>query len=339
MATPLSSRRPSARETAAAACVCLVLAAALAWLIRAQAQFSPAVTVALAQANSGSASVPVRAAIPDLVSPWPEVLRPMSAAETFSPATLSDKIDGKAEVYLPAGVVGLRCQRATLVSSPQTWLEMFAFDMGKPAAAYSVFSSQRRPDVTDMSLGDYAYRAGNELAFVHGPFYVEVVATDEAPATIAAATALARAYIAGTAVAAHADVSTDQALFPSEGLVAGSVTLVSSDVFGFDGLKDVFAAQFRDGADELTLFIARRAGAADARGAADALVGFFVKDCGGREIGRLQSPAGAAIIDSGGSFEGVFAAGAFLAGVHQAPSRESAERWVRRLGQNLSLKP
>ena len=339
MATPLSSRRPSARETAAAAAVCLLLAAVLAWLIRGQTRFSPAVTVALAQATSGSPSVPAQAAVPDLVSPWPAVLRPMSAAEAFSPATLSDKIDGKAEVYLPAGVVSLRCQRATLVSSPQTWLEMFIFDMGRPANAYSVFSFQRRPDVTDLSFGDYAYHAGNELAFVHGRFYVELVATDEAPATIAAATALANAYIAATAVAEHADVSTDQALFPSEGLVAGSVTLVSADVFGFDGLKDVFAAQYRDGADELTLFVARRAGAADASAAADALVGFFVKECGGKEIGRLPSPAGAAIIDSGGSFEGVFAAGTFLAGVHQAPSRESAERWVKRLSQNLPLKP
>jgi hypothetical protein len=339
MAMPLSSRRPSARESAAAAGVCLALVAALVWLIRTQAHFSPAVTVELAPAGAGAGSAPARPAIPDLVSPWPGELKPMSGAEAFTPATLSDKIDGKAEVYLPAGVIGLRCQRATLISAPQTWLEMFVFDMGSPDKAYSVYSFQRRPDVIDMSLGDYAYRAGNELAFVHGRFYVELVATDEAPATIAAATVLAKAYVAATAIAEHADVSTDQALFPREGLVAGSVTLVSADVFGFDGLKDVFAAQYRDGADEVTLFVARRAGRADASAAAAALVGFFVKDCGGKEIGRLPSPAGAVIVDSGGSFEGVFAAGAFLAGVHQAPSRESAERWVRLLSQNLPSKP
>jgi hypothetical protein len=277
--------------------------------------------------------------MPDLLSPWPGVLRPMSAAEEFSPATLSDKIDGKAEVYLSAGIAGMRCQRVALASAPQTWIEMFVFDMGKPANAFSVFSSQKRADVADLSLGDYAYRAGNELSFVHGQFYVELVATDESPATIDAAMAAARAYIAATAVAAHADVSTDEALFPREGLVAGSVTLLSTDVFGFDGLKDVFVAQYREGADEFTLFVARRAGARDAAAAAASLVNFFVKDCGGKEIGRMPSPAGAVLVDSGGSFEGVFVTGAFLAGVHQAPSRESAERWVKRLGQGLAGKP
>ena len=337
MAMPSSLRRPSARETSAAAAVCIVLGAVLLWLFIAQARFSPAASIAVSTA--GSVTTPGRATQPDLISPWPATLRPMSAAEVFSPTTLSDKIDGKAEVYLPAGVVSLRCQRVALAGAPQTWFEAFVFDMGKPANAFSVFSSQRRPDVADLSLGDYAYRAGNELAFVHGRFYVELVATDEAPATIAAATALARAYIGATAVAAHADVGADEARFPHEGLVAGCVTLLSADVFGFDGLKDVFAAQYRDGADEFTLFVARRGSAQDASAAAAALVRFFVTDCGGREIGRLQAPAGAVIIDSGGSFDGVFAAGAFLAGVHQAPSRESAERWMKRLDQDLVVTP
>jgi len=339
MAMPVPSRHPSARESAAAAAVCLSLAAALAWLLCAQARFSPAVTIAPGPENSGGASAPSRASMPDLLSPWPAALRPMSAAEAFSPATLSDKIDGKADVYLSAGVVGLRCQRIALAAAPQTWIELFVFDMGAPANAYSVFSSQRRAGVADLSLGDYAYQAGNELAFVHGRFYVELVATDEAPATIAAATALGRAYVATTAVAEHADVSADSARFPREGLVAGSVTLLSTDVFGSDKLNNVFAAQYRDGTDEFTLFAARRANAREAGAAAEALVGFFVKDCGGREIGRLSSPAGAAIIDSGGSFEAVFAAGEFLAGVHQAPTRESAERWVRKLAQSLAGAP
>jgi len=338
MAPPLSSRRPSSSETAAAAGVSLALGAVLAWLVWTQFRFSPAVTVALNEADTGAVAIPARAAVPDLVSSWPKGLRPMSAAESFSPETLSDKIDGKAEVYLPAGVVGLRCQRATLVGAPQTWIEMFVFDMGRPAA-YSVFSFQKRPDVTDVGLGDYGYQAGNELAFVHGRFYVELVATDEASATMDAATALAREFIAATAVAEHADVSTDQALFPKDGLVAGSVTLVSADVFGYDGLKNVFAAQYREGADEFTLFVARRSGAADAGAAAAALVSFFVKDCGGKEVERPASPAGAVIVDSGGSFEAVFAAGSFLAGVHQAPSRESAGRWAKRLAQSLPLKP
>ena len=262
----------------------------------------------------------------------------MSATEAFAPGTLSDKIDGKAEVYLSAGVAGLRCQRLALDAAPSSWIELFVFDMGTPSNAYAVYSSQRRSDVTDLELADYAYRAGNEIALVHGAFYVEVVATDEGPATIEAARALAAAYVAATPVAAHADVSSDQALFPREGLVPGSVTLLSTDVFGFDGLGNVYVARFHDGGDELTLFLARRGGAAEAAAAAAALRGFFVGDCGGKEVSRPELPTGAVIIDTGGSFEGVFSAGAFLAGVHQAPSREGAERWIRRLSESLAAR-
>lgn len=340
MATPVSSRQPSARESAAAAAVCVALGAALAWLLHVQNQFSPAVTVALNAGAAASAPAPrPPAAIPDLVASWPATLRSMSAAEAFSAATLSDKIDGKAEVYLAAGVAGMRCQRVALAAAPASWLELFVFDMGKPANAFSVFSSQKRSDVTDLALGDYGYRAGNQLAFVHGQFYVELIGTDDSAAMIEAATSLAKVYVAATPVATHADVSTDAARFPGEGLVAGSVMLLSADVFGFDGLKDVFVAHYRDGGDELTLFVAQRANAADAAAAGKALRGFFVNDCGGKELVAPPAPAGAVIIDGGGTFDGLFTSGALLAGVHQAPSREAAARWLQRLAQHLAAKP
>ena len=336
MAVPPTARRPSTRETAAAAGVLMMLGAVLIWMLTAQANFSPASGMPFLPAGAAAAPASARAEIPDLLSSWPAVLRPMSTAEAFSPATLSDKIDGKAEVYLAAGVTGLRCQRLALAAAPTAWIELFVFDMGKPTNAFSVFSSQKRSDVTDLQLADYAYRAGNQLVFVHGPFYVELVATDEAPSTVDAENALARSYIVATAVSVHADVSTDAARFPPDGLVAGSVTLLSTDVFGFDGLKDVFVAHYRDGKDELTLFVARRATVADASAGAEALRGFFLNDCGGKEIARPPSPAGAVIIDEGQSFEGVFTSGAFLLGVHQAPSRESVERWMQRLDRFLS---
>lgn len=338
MAKPSLTRQPSARETAAAFAVLAVLGSVLAWMLVTQAHFSPAVSLAF-QTEGAAAPASSRSKIPDLLSPWPAALRPMSAAEAFSPADLSDKIDGKAEVYLAAGVAGLRCQRIALSGAPASWIEFFVYDMGKPANAFSVFSSQKRPGVTDVALGDYAYRADNQLVLVHGPNYVELVGTDESPATVGAETALAQAYIAATTVSAHADVSADAARFPPEGLVADSVRLLSADVFGFDGLKDVFVAHYRDGKDEVTLFIARRPSAIDAGASAEALRGFFISDCGGREIGRPQSPPGAVIIDEGQSFEGVFTSGAFLLGVHQAPSREAAERWMQRLGRHISGTP
>lgn len=339
MATLTSGRKPSARETAAGVFVFLVLGAVLAWLLHTQARFSPAVSIAFQDGGGVAAQAPPPVRLPDLLSSWPAALHPMSPPESFSADTLSDKIDGKAEVYLAAGVAGMKCQRLALPATSSSWIELFVYDMGKPANAFSVFSSQKRADVTDLPLADYAYRAGNQMAFVQGQFYVEIVATDEAPATLDACAALAQAYVIATVVAVHANVSADSALFPKEGLVAGSVSLLSADVFGFDALKDVFVAHYRSGPDEVTLFIARRATASEARAGASALRGFFVDDCGGRESPHPPEPAGAAVIDEGGTFEGIFTSGRYLAGVHQAPDRESAVRWMKRLADRLSQSP
>jgi hypothetical protein len=335
-----NARRPSAVETAVSLGVLALFAAVLAWMLVAQRHFNPAVTVAAAAAQSaGKTGTAPATAAPDLLASWPAGLRPMSAVETFTAATLSDKIDGKAELYLSAGFVAMRCQRVSLAANPTAWMEFFVYDMGAPANAFSVHSSQKRPGSADVALGDYAYRAGNVLCVVHGRYYLELVAADDQAATMMAASALAQAFVATTAVEDHADVSRDAALFPPEGLVAGSVTLLSADVFGFDQLKDVFVARYREGEGEVTLFVARRAAPAEASRLATALQSFFVTDCGGRELPPPAAPAGAVVIDSGGAFDGVFASGPFLAGVHQAPSREAAEGWLVRLHQRLPPSP
>ena len=319
-----SRRSPSLSEQAISAGVLAVLVVVVAGVLVQQRRFSPAVQVAgsLARAPAGPAAV---------LASWPAGLSPMGAAEEFPAATLSDKIDGKADLYLSAGFVRLLSQRVRLGASADSWIEMLVYDMGQPANAFSVWSSQKRPEAAEADLADYAYRAGNEVCLVHGNYYVELVATDTREATLRASDALARAFVAGTAVAAHANMSAEQELFPREGLVAGSVTLVPADVFGSDRLKSVFIARYRDGPEEVTLFAARRATPADATREAVELLQFLVQECGGKTVPRALTPASVdfAIVDLGGSFDAVLAKGRFLAGVHQAGSLETAQRWAR----------
>ena len=325
------------RESVAAAIVCLVLGVVLAWLLHVQARFSPAVTVALEAANAattGRTAAPAPAA-PDLFASWPAALRTMSAAEAFSPDTLSDKIDGKAELYLSAGFVAMRCQRVELAAAPGAWFEAFIYDMGKPENAFAVYSSQKRTATQEAGVGDYGYIAGNQLCLVHGQYYLELIAAEESQPVLRAATELARAFVATTPVARHANVAKDEALFPAEGLLAGSMMLLSADVFGFDQLTNTYVARYREGTDDITLFLCRRASPAEADKLAAALRDFFVKDCGGKEAPAPAAPCGAVIIDSGGAFDGVFVVGALVAGVHQAPNQEAAARWMLRLSERL----
>jgi hypothetical protein len=335
MASLSSGRRPSARETAISTGVVCVLVVIAAWLWSAQAHFSPAVTVAASVAQAAEAARSSAAAQSVLVATLPAGLRAMSPVESFSPDTLSDKIDGKAELYLSAGFLAMRCQRFAPATAPTAWFEAFIYDMGRPENAFSVYSSQKRTAAQDAGVGDYSYLAGNQLCLVHGQYYLEFVGADDREPTLQAAGELARAFVSATTVARHANVAKDEALFPTEGMIAGSLMLLSADVFGFDQLKNVYVARYREGKDDLTLFLSRRASPSAAGQLAAALRGFFVTDCGGKETAPPLAPVDAVIIDSGGAFDGVFVSGALLAGVHQAPSRAVAERWMQRLDQCL----
>jgi hypothetical protein len=312
-----------------------VLAGVLAGMLLQQARFDPAVNVALTIAAKITPGPGPAAKIPDLLASWPAGLRSMSAAEAFAPTTLSDKIDGKAELYLSAGFVALTCQRVALSGGADAWMEMFVFDMGNPANAYSVYSSQRRPESVDASVGDYGYVAGNQLCLVHGKYYLELIAAEANDSTMKAADTLARSFVAATVVTDHANVANEHSLFPQEGMIEGTLSLLSADVFGFDRLQHVFVARYREGRDEVALFLTRRTTPAEAVELAGAFHGFLVHDCGGTEIAPPADLPGAAIVDLGGAFDGVFVVGSIMGGVHQAPSREAVERWMHRLHQSV----
>lgn len=316
-----STRSPGRGETLLAVGAMAVLAAVLAFVLAEQGRFSPAVLLAPASPTPPAGSSPAA-----LLARWPGGLSAMGPAELFTPASLSDKIDGKADLYLSAGFLALSCQRVSL-SGSTSWIEAFVYDMGGPADAFAVYSSQRRPEGRDAALGDFSYTAGNELCLVHGRYYIELVGSDTGEATLRLASALASSLLESRPVAEHATVA-EKALFPPGGLVADSMTIVPADVFGFDRLRNVFLARYRDGGEEVTLFLADRGSEAEAAKAAAELQGFLVAECGGKVTGKSGVAPGSAVVDLGGAFDAVFHRGRFLAGVHQAPSSQGAERWA-----------
>jgi hypothetical protein len=328
------ARSPGAGEKAISAAALVVLASVLAGVCLRQRVFDPAV---LAASAAGAPAPGVRAQ--GLLASWPDGLSPMGAQEAFGPDTLSDKIDGKADLYLSAGFVSLKAQRVGLAGSPPAWMEAFVFEKGNPSNAFSVFSSQRRPKAADAAIADYSYEADNELCIVHGRYYAEFVCSDRAQSTMRAAEALARSFVAATAVTEHANVGAEEAFFPSEGQIAGTVALVPSDVFGSDKLSNVFIARYRDGAGEVTLFAARRATAQEAARQAQELRSFFVDDCGGKAAAAPAAPLGASLVELEGRYEAVFSSGPYLGGVHQAADRQSAERWLSVIAARLANGP
>jgi hypothetical protein len=273
------------------------------------------------------------AAPSELQAYLPDALKPLTPMESFGPDNLSDKIDGKAELYLAAGFLKLRCQRFALTNQADAWLEVFVYDMGSLRNAFAVYGSQRRADAEKAALTRFAYRTSNALFFVHGQDYVEIVAA--APSAELVREVLAYGQNLVSQKPARSEEVSELALFPAEDLDEAGISLLATDVFGFEGLNNVFIANYTLAATPLTAFLSLRATPEEARQLASAYEE-FLRSNGGTPVPLHDNLPDAVLIELFGTFELVFAHGRMLAGVHEAPDREAAEKLGLRILQGLT---
>ncbi len=253
--------------------------------------------------------------------PLPQGLSPFTAPEIFESENLSDKIDGKAELYLSSGFVRLVSQRFRDEKAPDVWIEAYVYDMANGRNAFAVFSSQRREDAEALDLTPYAYRTPNAIFLVHGRYYLELIASEATDRVRPRLETLAAAFIHNTP--AEAIQIAEQELFPSEDLVAGSITLISSDAFGYERLNQVYTAEYRLNDESLTAYLSRRQTPDQAEEIA-AAYGKFLIAFGGQTIEQQIPLKNAQFIEILDTYEIIFSCGPFLAGVREATTRDQA---------------
>jgi hypothetical protein len=303
------------RERRVGAWLLVLLVVVVFALFVGQAGFDPALY----------APPPVVAVVPpgervDVVSPFaPPGFAPASRSEVFEAATLYEKIDGKADLYLSAGFVELVCQRFATPDAAAAF-EACVYRMTDADAAFSVFSRQRRPGQAEEGLGPHAVATTNALFVAHGAAYVEVVSADEGDLSRVGRVAFARAWIAAGGTFAPSALPSS---FPAEGQVAGSVRLLKDSVFGFARFDNVYTAEYDEGGDLATAFWSERRTADEAQALGEAFVA-HLEGAGATRLPPLVP--GAATLDALGSLEVVCVRGRHLAGVHQADTEALARR-------------
>lgn len=335
-----AGRGPSARETSIAWSIIGVLVLIAAGVLVKQSIYDPALfkispperPAAEKSAVKASADSRSSAGALDLSRFVPKDLKVLSPPEHFGPETLSDKIDGKAELYLPAGFIGLDCQRFSKVDDPKSWVEIFVYDMGTYKQAFSVYSAQRRSEAEPSDLAPMAYKTKNALYWIHGKYYVEAVASVSSEAMLESIASFGKSFI--STVPAQKEEIGEMALFPQKDLVEGSVTLLSTDVFGMEGFENVYTGRYNAGSGELTAFLSRRQSAEEAKKRAEAYHSFLIEN-GGTDTPFDAPVQGAFLVNIMDTFEIIFYQGPFLAGVHEADSREDAEDLALRLRKKL----
>ena len=373
-------RDPGSGQRRAAWTVLACLAAAACWLGLTQSRFNPAVLVALSPpplAGKMAAAGPTQGvqgralATAAPLEALPDVT-PASPVESYDPATLSDRIDGKAELYLAANFKEMSCRAFLLPNGAH--VDAYVYAQAAPKDAFAVLSAQRRPGSRPLPLAPNAYATENALYFTQASHYVELVADRADAATMADLERLAAALYAAlpdgsaavavgtapvqtpapvasgpaappapgpTAVAAPAvpTVVDEKTLFPAAGLTADSLRLAAADAMGMAGFSNVYTAEYVLADGSATALLAWRDARAAATAEARAFADFLTQNgyaTAPRPPNAPPLPAGAVLLVADGSYEILWTRGRMLAGVHDATSRQAALELARELDIELA---
>ncbi|MGD2269353.1 MAG: hypothetical protein PVI06_03055 [Desulfobacterales bacterium] len=250
-----------------------------------------------------------------LLARLPLSLTPLSAPEVFEPLNLSDKINGKAGLYLSAGFKRLESQRFIIDGTSDDWMEVFIYDMGSSENAFSVFSAQQREDAEPAGLGKFSYRTPNALYWIHGPYYVEIIGARPSEENTRGMQHFAEAFIQNIKVETKS--MAERELFPTKGLEKNNIMLIPTDAFGYEGFDRVYTAGYKIGDAELSAFISQRQTAAQAQQLASNYHQFLMA-FGGENRGTNASIENARIVMILDTYEVIFSQGPYVAGVREA---------------------
>jgi hypothetical protein len=260
--------------------------------------------------------------------PLPEGIEPLTATEIFDASNLSDKINGKAELYLSAGFTRLVSQRFKDERAADLWMEVFVYDMGSSQNAFSVFSAQRRKDADPLSLTQYAYRTPNAIFLTHGRYYVEIITSKASEQMPKSVKMMAEAYIRNTPAEEAKNSETE--LFPEEKLEKDSMVLISSNAFGYEGFNKIYTAEYEFDGHSLMAYFSHRRTPAEARELVSNYSKFLLT-FGGQNIEAQLLIKDARLIKILDTYEIVFSHDSYLAGIREAASIDHAKMLATRL--------
>jgi predicted secreted protein len=180
-------------------------------------------------------------------------IKPMSDTEFYNSDNLFEKIDGRAPAYQNFNVQALRCRSFDVVAAAGSFVDVYEYRFDSPVDAFGMFALERDPKGGPLDFAPDGYSGEMGYFFRQGAVYVQIIASDVKPETLAAAKAIAL----NRAKELPVDDSglAGRRKLPAAGMIADSVSFVPENAQGQATLKDVFQAKYSFDGTELPFFI------------------------------------------------------------------------------------
>ena len=177
--------------------------------------------------------------------------------ETFNAENLFEKIDGRAESFIQYDVKGMAYAYYHPEGDESNEVQLYIFEMANPLKAMGKYGSEKPEEIKPAPVGTEGYTSAGSLLFHAGPYYTQIVSTQDDAKFAAFALELAKRIAAKqkpeAAVAGGKPVSTLRASSPSCPRARGAARpkYIAQDVFGYSFLTDVFMADYKEGRRDL----------------------------------------------------------------------------------------
>ena len=180
-------------------------------------------------------------------------LTPMSPTEFYNSDNLFEKIDGRAPAYQSFNVQQLRSRSFNVVAAAGSYVDVYEYRFDSPVDAFGMFALERDPKGQPLDFADDGYSGEMGYFYRQGAVYVQIIASDVKPETIALAKAIAENRM--KELPADDRGLAGRRKLPAAGMIADSVAFVPENAQGQAAFKDVFQAKYRFAGAELPFFI------------------------------------------------------------------------------------
>ena len=180
-------------------------------------------------------------------------IKPMSPTEFYSSDNLFEKIDGRAPAYQGFNVQQLRCRSFSVLAATDSFVDVYEYRFDNPVDAFGMFALERDPKGRSLEFAADGYSGEMGYFYRQGAVYVQIIASDTKPETLALAKAIAENRAKELPADDHGLAGRRK--LPADGMIADSVAFVLENAQGQADLKEVFQAKYKFDGAELPFFI------------------------------------------------------------------------------------